>query len=1172
MRRTLPALTGAICLLVLTAAPVRAQTTYAIDVSVLGGSGAGLVFDAFDNLYIAQNAIGYCCPNVRKQTPAGVSTTVLQGVMGEVTALVFDDHHNLYVADGDSVPQASGNYRTGFNRVWKVTPGGTVSVFIDGIGNPRGMVRDSAGNFLISSGADNAIHRFSPTGEPLGIFATLPSDAYVQGLAIDAADNLYVAARWEWLDGRIFKITPSGVQSVLVALDGMYFATHLAVDPDGNLWASYYESRYLVRVVPSGEIGVYPMTLDGGYSAVAPQGIAFDSKGAMYIVAITYPVPQVVRFDPQVTINRAPTASAGDDQYGVVGTQFTLDGGLSSDPEGDELTYAWTLTSKPAGSQATISDTAAIRPTIVADVTGTYVAQLVVDDLRHTSTDSVTVSTVVQQPTANAGPDQGARLGATVALDGAGSSDPTSQPLTYHWTLRSRPQGSFAMLSNANVTNPTLVLDLLGTYTVALVVNNGTLSSVADLVTVTAENNAVAPYVHPISLFGGRAAGLLIDSSDNLYIAENFVPNFTNPSGPYVRKVTPDGVHSYVIPPNETSHPDGPLLNITALAMDKAGNLYVADGQSSLNGSPASSVWKVTPSGVRTRFITDSPNPTALAIDSLGNIYVFCFDAAVINKYSPSGSLVDAITLDDGPGITRSIWMMFDSNDVLYIAGSTINDNLGRSVHRVMPGSNQAEYFFTSSDLLTPYGLALDQAGALWVAYYNSGLLVRVAQDGTFKMFPGGWSADDGPNGIAFDSQWNLYIAVNGRSTPDNLPAVLRVDGVGLSGPPAAPNHPPVAKAGPDQTATLGSIVTLDGSGSSDPNGDSLTFAWTLTDKPTTSSTSLVNGTSSNPTLLLDRAGSYELRLIVSDGEFFSVADTVTVSTLNSQPIAEAGNSQSTYLNTVITLDGSLSYDPDGTPVTYKWTFSKPVPTGSAATIANDTSVSPSFTVDVHGDYSVQLVVSDGSLSSTPDVVEITTANAPATADAGDDQSVFIATLVGLDGSGSVDRDGDAFTYAWSLASKPALSVATLLNPTTATPSFVADRPGSYTVQLIVSDDGVRTSTDTVVVVVINPVMTLADVVNQIINAINGLAPTDFRNPNMARPLTNVLEAVRRHIENGQNNAALNQLTNGVIPRTDGCAVSGAPDANDFVTNCAAQAQLYPLLIQLRNALDLLVP
>lgn len=280
-------------------------------------------------------------------------------------------------------------------------------------------------------------------------------------------------------------------------------------------------------------------------------------------------------------------------------------------------------------------------------------------------------------------------------------------------------------------------------------------------------------------------------------------------------------------------------------------------------------------------------------------------------------------------------------------------------------------------------------------------------------------------------------------------------------------NHAPTSNAGPDQTRPLGSTVHLDGTGSSDPDGDALTFAWTLTSKPATSTATLTGATTALPTFVLDKAGTYQIQLVVSDGNLTSTTDIVIVSTTNSAPVADAGPDQSGTVTALIHLDGSHSHDVDGNTLTYLWSFSSR-PAASTATLTNSTTVTPQFTIDKPGSYIVQLVVNDGTAASAADTVTISTANSPPVANAGADQSGTIGTTLTLDGSGSSDVDGDTLTYQWAITTKPANSMATLSNPTTVTPTFILDKPGTYTAQLIVNDGAVNSSADTVTISTLN--------------------------------------------------------------------------------------------------------
>ena len=90
-------------------------------------------------------------------------------------------------------------------------------------------------------------------------------------------------------------------------------------------------------------------------------------------------------------------------------------------------------------------------------------------------------------PVANAGPDQTVFVTQAVTLDGSASSDIEGDPLTYQWSFVSRPGGSTAALSSPTAVNPSFTADKAGTYTVQLIVNDGTLDSAPDTVNIVAQ-------------------------------------------------------------------------------------------------------------------------------------------------------------------------------------------------------------------------------------------------------------------------------------------------------------------------------------------------------------------------------------------------------------------------------------------------------------------------------------------------------------------------------------------------------------------------------------------------------------------------------------------------------------------------------------------------------------
>jgi len=276
-------------------------------------------------------------------------------------------------------------------------------------------------------------------------------------------------------------------------------------------------------------------------------------------------------------------------------------------------------------------------------------------------------------------------------------------------------------------------------------------------------------------------------------------------------------------------------------------------------------------------------------------------------------------------------------------------------------------------------------------------------------------------------------------------------------------NRAPVADAGADQTGFVGDVITLDGSASTDADGDPLAFSWTVDSAPAGSTSVPSDPTAVNPTFALDRPGTWVLTLVVDDGLATSAPATVQLTTLNSAPVANAGDDRTAFVGDTVTLDGSKSSDVDGDALAFSWSIVD-APAGSTAALDDPEAILPSFSVDMAGTYEIELVVSDASDDSAPDTVFVTTLNSAPVADAGPDQAVALGSTVALDGSGSMDVDGDPLTFSWSLTTMPAGSAVALDDPTAESPTFVADLPGTYVAQLVVNDGELDSAPDTVVV------------------------------------------------------------------------------------------------------------
>lgn len=210
----------------------------------------------------------------------------------------------------------------------------------------------------------------------------------------------------------------------------------------------------------------------------------------------------------------------------------------------------------------------------------------------------------------------------------------------------------------------------------------------------------------------------------------------------------------------------------------------------------------------------------------------------------------------------------------------------------------------------------------------------------------------------------------------------------------AAANQPPVANAGSDQSVEVNTEVTLDGSGSSDPDGTITGYSWTLLSGPTM----LPNGSSSTYVFTPTQTGTYTFRLTVTDNDGATATDDVTVTVTeaaNQAPVANAGPDQNVDTNSTVTLDGSGSSDPDGSVASYSWAqVSGPTILWATST----TIVNPQFTPATDGTYVVELTVTDNEGATATDTVSVT-ATTPGSGPVVSGSSVFFDDFTGTDGS-----------------------------------------------------------------------------------------------------------------------------------------------------------------------------
>ena len=197
-----------------------------------------------------------------------VGTPLVTG-LHQVDNPVFDREGNLYVTysggRGQEVPVS----------IFRVSPSGRRESYVSGIVNPTSMTFDAQGHLYVSSRFEGSVYRVYPEGT----YETYASDLGIAcGLAFDRRGVLYVGDR----SGTVFAVGADRTVTAIATLPASVAAYHLAIGPDDCVYVTAptlgpYD--YVYRIDP--ETG----SIDKVYSGFGrPQGIAFDSQGALYVI------------------------------------------------------------------------------------------------------------------------------------------------------------------------------------------------------------------------------------------------------------------------------------------------------------------------------------------------------------------------------------------------------------------------------------------------------------------------------------------------------------------------------------------------------------------------------------------------------------------------------------------------------------------------------------------------------------------------------------------------------------------------------------------------------------------------------------------------------------------------------------------------------------------------
>jgi ribosomal protein L14 len=766
--------------------------------------------------------------------------------------------------------------------------------------------------------------------------------------------------------------------------------------------------------------------------------------------------------------NRPPVVNAGNDITMTLPVNYATLSGSATDPDGNNMTIAWTQKSGPPNF--TLGTANNLASTLTNLIVGTYVFTLTAtDDSGAVASDDVTVTVNVAlnlPPTVNAGSDITLTLPTnSTALLGS-ASDVDGSIASYAWSLVTGPPNY--TLGTPNNVSTTLSNLTAGTYTFRLLVTDNQGATAADNVRVIVN---AAPNQAPTANAGSDITLTLPVNSTSLSgIGSDADGTITGYAWAWVSgSPTPYNLGT----PNQAG---------TSLSGLIAGTYTFRLTVTDNGGATAADYITVT--------VNPAPNqpPTANA----GNNITLTLP---VNSTMLTGSGSDA----DGT-ITSYAWTWQSGSPTPYNLGTP--NNAITSLSGLVAGTYTFRLTVTDNkgttgtdDIIVVVNPAPNQAPTA-----NAGTNITITLPTNSTMLVG--SGSD-PDGTIASYVWTW---VNGSPTPYNLgtpnqaittlsnlvqgvytfrltvtdnKGATASDEVAVTVNAIAPsNQAPIAVAGNNITLNLPTNFTnLNGNASSDPDGTIASYAWSWVNGPPTYNISSPGSAIAGLSGLVP--GTYTFKLTVTDNNGATDEDNITVivtAIANQPPVANAGNNITLTLPVNSTnLNGGSSTDPDGTILTYAWSWASGETT---YTIANPGLPATGLSGLVAGTYVFRLTVTDNNGASSTDEVTVTVIaapNLPPTANAGSDVTMTLpinSTI--LTGSG-YDPDGTITKYAWTEVNGP--PTFTIVNPAAPVTGLNGLVQGTYTFKLTVTDNKGATSTD-VVTVIVNPANNQAPTAN----------------------------------------------------------------------------------------------
>ena len=807
---------------------------------------------------------------------------------------------------------------------------------------------------------------------------------------------------------------------------------------------------------------------------------------------------------------------AGGDRELASGATVELDGSGSTHDARTTLTYFWARTGGTSLVSGTLTAATAAKPSFTAetltdgDPDVTHILTLTVTDgesVTDTAMVTITVTSGFAAPNAIiAGGDRELASGATVELDGSGSTHDARTTLTYFWARTGGTSLVSGTLTAATAAKPSFTAETLTdgdpdvTHILTLTVTDGESVTDTAMVTITVTSGFAAP--NAIIVGGDRelASGATVELdgsgsthdarttltyswartggtslvSGTLTAATTAKPSFTAET---LTDGDPDVTHILTLTVTDgESVTDTAMVTITVTSGFAAPNAIIVGGDRELasgatveldgSGSTHDARTTLTYSWART-------GGTSLVSGTL--------TAATTAKPS-----FTAETLTDGdPDVTHILTLtVTDGESVTDTAMVTITVTAGFAAPNAIIAGGDRELASGATVELDGSGSTHDARTTLTYFWARTGgtSLVSGTLTAATTAKPS-FTAETLTDGDPDVTHILTLTVTDGESVTDTAMVTITV----ISGF-AAPN---AIIAGGDRELASGATVELDGSGSTHDARTTLTYFWARTGGTSLVSGTLTAATAAKPSFTAetltdgDPDVTHILTLTVTDGE--SVTDTamVTITVISGFAAPDAiiaGGDRELASGATVELDGSGSTHDARTTLTYFWARTGGTSLVSG-TLTAATAAKPSFTAETLTDgdpdvtHILTLTVTDGESVTDTAMVTITVISGFAAPDAiiaGGDRELASGATVELDGSGSTHDARTTLTYFWARTGGTSLVSGTLTAATTAKPSFTAetltdgDPDVTHILTLTVTDGESVTDTAMVTITVIS--------------------------------------------------------------------------------------------------------